>query len=210
MSVQVDYDGYASKMRQLVLAGVDMETEARFIDMLCDRNARILDIGCGIGTTVSTLRRKGHLAFGIDPTDAVLNVARELYEPSWYAKISATELHTEALKDGGFPLRFEVILMSGNVPFFLTEEELASLLERITSMLVPGGQLVIGTTSKVRGGPADQDVHAKATGLTLQHRYANWHLGKFVDDSPFSVSIFDSHGQRPPVLGPDGLFVLRG
>ena len=210
MSVQADYERYAAKMRQLVLAGVDMETEARFIDMLCNRNSRILDIGCGIGTTVSALRRKGHLAFGIDPTDAVLEIARELYKPGWYAKLSATELAKTALKDGGFPLRFEVILLSGNVPFFLTEAELASLLEMITSMLLPGGQLVIGTTTKVRGGPEDQDRHAQGIGLTLQQRYANWHLEKFVGDSAFSVSIFDSAGQKPPVPGPDGLFVLRG
>lgn len=209
MSVQVDFGRYAANMRQLVLAGVDMETEARFIDMLCNRNARILDIGCGIGTTVSALRRKGHLAVGVDPIDAVLHVARELYEPGWYAKISATELHAAALKDAGFPLRFEAILMSGNVPFFLTDEELAKLLERITSMLVPGGQLVIGTTSKVRGGAKDQDTAVKSSGLKLLHRYANWHLEPFTDQALWSVSVYRAGARALAYDAPDGQFILR-
>lgn len=210
MSIQPNYQSYATKMRHLVLSGTDMETEARFIDMLSERSSRILDIGCGIGTTVSALRRKGHLAYGIDPTEAVLEVAHELYEPSWYRKISATEINTETLNLAGFPQRFELILMSGNVPFFLTEPELDGLLERIKLMLVPGGQLVIGTTTAVRGGPQEQDRYAQAAGLTLKHRYANWHLEEFLTASPFSVSIFYSPGQKAPILGPDGIFVLRG
>lgn len=209
MSVQPDYHAYAANMRHLVLSGADMETEARFIDMLSDRNSRVLDIGCGIGTTVNALRSNGHLAYGIDPTEAVLEVAHELYESSWYSKMSATELNTAALEQAGFPLRFELILMSGNVPFFLTEQELAKLLELIKSMLVPGGQLVIGTTTAVRGGPIDQDAWAPAAGLRLKQRYADWHLEEFLPSSPFSVSVFSAPGQKTPTIGPDGLYVLR-
>ena len=209
MNIQVDYDGYASKMRQLVLAGVDLETEARFVDMLCNRNSRILDIGCGIGTTVSALRRKGHMAFGVDPTDAVLKVARELHEPSWYAKISATDLHAQTLKDAGFPLRFEAILMSGNVPYFLNDDELSQALGHAAQLLVPGGILLAGTTAKVRGGPVDQDQAVKSSGLTLLHRYANWHFGPFTDRAPWSVSVYRAGDQALVYDAPDGRFILR-
>lgn len=209
MSIQPDYQTYAAKMRHLVLSGTDMETEARFVDMLGGRNSRILDIGCGIGTTVNALRHQGHLAYGLDPTDAVLDVAYELYDPAWYRKISATNVNTDALNQAGLPPRFELILMSGNVPFFLTEQEFAQLLTRMKTLLTPGGLLVIGTTTVVRGGPRDQDASAPAAGLKLKQRYANWHLDEFLPSSPFSVSIFSTPGEPAPMSGPDGMYILR-
>ena len=62
-----DYDSYAAKMRAQTMDGIDLEVVARFADMLCPRNSRILDIGCGIGNTVNALRRCGHDAYGVDP-----------------------------------------------------------------------------------------------------------------------------------------------
>ncbi len=49
-------------MRNLTTGGTDLEVDVRFMDMLSPRGARILDIGCGIGSAVKGLRRRGHEA----------------------------------------------------------------------------------------------------------------------------------------------------
>ncbi|MDN5755016.1 MAG: class I SAM-dependent methyltransferase [Arthrobacter sp.] len=209
MIPQPDYLNYAAKMRHLVLSGVDMEVEARFLDMISGRGARILDVGCGIGTAVAALRGRGHAAYGIDPTPAVLDVAVELYEPSWFRPLGAVEIAPSQLVRQGLPGSYDVVLMSGNVPAFLSEAELEEVIGHVAELLDPGGTLVIGTTSAIRGGPGDQDQAAASAGLKLVQRYADWHLGPFDAGSPWSVAVFSAPGTPDPPQGPDGIFILR-
>jgi len=70
------YQHYVTKMRGFISAGRDLATEARFVDMISPRHSKMLDIGCGHGSAVAALRRSGHEAYGIDPTDVVLDIAR--------------------------------------------------------------------------------------------------------------------------------------
>ncbi|MGP5195754.1 class I SAM-dependent methyltransferase [Arthrobacter rhombi] len=208
MIPQPDYRSYAAKMRRLVLSGVDMEVEARFVDMISRRGARILDVGCGIGTAVAALRTRGHAAHGIDPTPLVLDVAAELYEPSWFRPLGALDISPSRLVRQGLPGSYDVVLMSGNVPAFLSEEELEEAFRHVVTLLNPGGTLVIGTTSAIRGGPGEQDRAAASAGLELLQRFADWHLGPFDADSPWSVSVFLAPGTQDSPRGPDGVFIL--
>ena len=93
-----DYAAYAAKMRHLTASGRDLEVDARFVDMMSPRNACILDLGCGIGSAVGSLRHRGHLAYGIDPTGSILEVARELFDPSWFRAISAEGVSAATLR----------------------------------------------------------------------------------------------------------------
>ncbi|WP_372697635.1 class I SAM-dependent methyltransferase [Arthrobacter sp. JSM 101049] len=208
MSEQRNYGRYAAKMRKHVESGTDLEVDVRFIDMLSARGARILDIGCGIGATVRGLRKRGHDAYGIDPTETVLRVARELHDPEWFRPLSATQATPEQLAGSGLPPSYDVVLLSGNVPSFVPADELPAVFACIEGILVPGGLLVTGTTTGIPGGPADQDAAAEMTGLTLEHRYADWHLGAYASDSPWSVSVFAAAGTPEPINAPDGIFVL--
>ena len=208
MIPQADYRNYAAKMRHLVLSGIDMEVEARFVDMISVRGARILDVGCGIGTAVAALRSRGHAAYGIDPTPTVLDVAVELYEPSWFRALGAVGIAPSQLARQGLPGSYDVILMSGNVPAFLSGDELEEVFGHVAALLNPGGTLVVGTTTAVRGGPGDQDRAVASAGLELAQRYADWHLGPLSADSPWSVSVFSAPGTQDPPQGPDGIFLL--
>ncbi|WP_346960946.1 methyltransferase domain-containing protein [uncultured Arthrobacter sp.] len=203
-----DYAAYAAKMRHLAVSGGDLEVDARFVDMLSSRQARILDVGCGIGSAVGALRHRGHLAYGVDPTDAVLAVAGDLFDPSWFQRLGAGDISAAALREVGLPAAYDLVLMSGNVPAFLTDAALATTFQQIASVLNPGGGLVVGTSTKARGGPKQQDLAAAGTGLALMHRYSDWHLGPFCEDSPWSVSVFANAGSRQAAEGPDGIFVL--
>lgn len=208
MTVPPDYQSYAAKMREHASAGTDMEVDVRFVDMIATRSSRILDIGCGIGNAVNGLRSRGHQAFGIDPTSDVLRAAENLFDPTWFRAMSAADASAQNLAAEGLPAKYDVILMSGNVPAFLTADELATTFSQTKDLLEPGGYLVIGTTSHVRGGPADEDSCAQPLGLQLEHRFADWHLGRFRAESPWSVSVYSRPGPRPGAEVPDGTFIL--
>ena len=107
---------YAAKMREHVERGTDFEVDVRFIDMLVDRNSRILDVGSGIGNAVNGLRARGHDAYGVDPSSDVLGVAADLYDRSWFRPLSAAEISRAALDERDLPRNFDLVLMSGNVP----------------------------------------------------------------------------------------------
>lgn len=203
-----DYAAYAAKMRGLAVSGCDLEVDARFVDMLCPRRSHILDLGCGIGSAVGALRDRGHLAYGVDPSAAVLAVARERFDPAWFRSIGAGDVSAAGLAGHGLPAAYDVVLLSGNVPAFLTDDELAGIFERLPSILKPGGCLVVGTSTAARGGPAQQDLAASGSELTLAHRFSDWHLGSFSEDLPWSVSVYANAGKRRADGGPDGVFVL--
>ena len=203
-----DYAAYAAKMRRLAASGCDLEVDARFVDMMGPRRARILDLGCGIGSAVGALRRRGHLAYGVDPTESILDVARELFDPSWFRAMSAQGVCAATLSGQGLPASYDVVLMSGNVPAFLADGGLRETSSQLPSLLNPGGVVIVGTTTNARGGPTDQDLAAAGSGLTLTHRCADWHLGPFSEDSPWSVSVYSNAGSRREANGPDRVFVL--
>lgn len=208
MSVSPNYRSYASKMRGMVAAGVDLEADARFIDMLVRPRARILDVDCGIGTAVNALRQRGHEAYGIDPSQEVLDVANDLFDSHWYRKLNGVDLSGSSLEEQGLPQEYDCLLMAGNVPAFLDPSELQTALDLATRILSPGGYLVTGTSTHSRGGPEDQDKIARsAATLSLRHRFSNWHLEPF-DNDPWCVSVYASPGTRKPTDGPDGIFIL--
>ncbi|WP_019483904.1 class I SAM-dependent methyltransferase [Arthrobacter sp. TB 23] len=209
MIPSADLDAYADKMRQLVGKGTDFEVDARFIDMLAHRNSRILDIGCGIGSAANALRQSGHRAYGIDPTRAVLDVAEDIFDGGWYRQLAVEELSDERLRAEGVPDRYEVILMSGNVPAFLSEEILEDAFRKVSGLLVDDGLFVVGTTAATRGGPKAQDAAARLAGLLFLNRFSDWHLSSFEQDSAWSVSVHSKPGALNAHTGPDGIFILK-
>ncbi|WP_307000538.1 bifunctional 2-polyprenyl-6-hydroxyphenol methylase/3-demethylubiquinol 3-O-methyltransferase UbiG [Arthrobacter sp. V1I7] len=199
---------YVSKMRNLAVSDVDLEVDARFVDMLIPRGARVLDLGCGIGSAVKALRQRGHEAYGIDPSEPALQVAADLFDASWYRQLRAEDASRSSLEELGLPLSYECVLMAGNVPAFLTSTELQAAFHNTASILTPAGLLVTGTSTNSRGGPRDQDEAADASGLALHSRYSNWHVSPFTDD-PWCVSIYKAPGIPATSEGPDGMFILR-
>lgn len=205
-----DYDKYAAKMRHLAHAQTDMEVDVRFIDMMSKRCARVLDIGCGIGNAVNGLRARGHAAYGIDPTREVLEVAEDLYEPSWFRQMAATEAAPEKLAMNGLPQGYDVVLMSGNVPAFLSADDLRATFDKVGELLEPGGIFIVGTTTSIQGGPVDQDNAVAGSAMALSHRFSDWHLTPFHAESPWSVSVFSANRLREFTESPDGMFILQG
>ena len=199
---------YAAKMRQHIADGTDLEVDARFVDMLARRGSTVLDIGCGHGSAVNGLRARGHAAFGIDPTPEVLDVALDTFDSEWFRELGVEGLSPRRLLELGIPNSYDVVFMAGNVPAFLPNESLRHTFIQVGALLRPGGLFVVGTSSRVRGGPVDQDVAASFAGLALTQRFSDWHLGLYSSDSPWSVSVFVAPGEPTRSDTPDGIFIL--
>ncbi|MDJ0376287.1 methyltransferase domain-containing protein [Cryobacterium sp. PH31-L1] len=165
-------------------------------------------MGCGHGSAVAALRGRGHRAVGIDPTPEILAVALECFDPDWFRAVAVEHLPDE-LAAIDLPDRFDVVMATGNVPALLSDDTLTGAFLPIAKLLCPGGLLVIGTTTAARGGPEAQLVAAAACGLTLIHRFADWHLSVPSDELPWSVTVFQTPGTGDPVDTPDGIFVLQ-
>ncbi|MCB1005257.1 MAG: methyltransferase domain-containing protein, partial [Acidimicrobiales bacterium] len=71
---------YVERFRAMVAAGDDLAGEARFVDAMVARGARILDAGCGPGRVGSALAQVGHDVVGVD-VDPFLIAAAEHDHP---------------------------------------------------------------------------------------------------------------------------------
>lgn len=114
----------------------------------------IIDLGCGSGQLTCELAKQGHNLIGVEPSDAMLGLARkratnELVEPlaadstcgSQWRSISPVKwLHGGAQNLGAFEA--DLAIMTGHVAqFFLEDESWQQALRSIRGALKPGGYL---------------------------------------------------------------------
>nr|HEX2578749.1 SAM-dependent methyltransferase [Aquihabitans sp.] len=57
---------YVERFRTMAREGQDIDGEARLVDAMVPRGARILDAGCGPGRVGGALGRLGHDVVGVD------------------------------------------------------------------------------------------------------------------------------------------------
>lgn len=150
---------YAKRWDEFARQGRDIDGEARLIDAMAPRGARILDAGCGQGRLGGYLSRRGHHVTGVDIDPYLISVAREKYpDGRWIVgdlanltdvlakEADRTSAGTEAgqsagagdTTDGGAgagatddaPARgFDVIVAAGNVLTFIDPADRAAVLE---------------------------------------------------------------------------------
>lgn len=85
---------YVERFRTMAAEGADLVGEARLIDALVPRRARILDAGCGPGRHAGYLARQGHQVVGVDADPVLIAAAREDHPgPRWFvADLSELDL----------------------------------------------------------------------------------------------------------------------
>jgi SAM-dependent methyltransferase len=71
---------YVERFRTMAAQGADLGGEARLVDALLPRRARVLDAGCGPGRVGAFLAAAGHEVVGVD-ADPVLIEAAEADHP---------------------------------------------------------------------------------------------------------------------------------
>lgn len=179
--------GYVRRFRRLAADGADLDGEARFVDALLPRGARVLDAGCGPGRVGATLHARGHEVVGVDADPVLIAAAIEDHPgPTWLvADLATLDL------DGG---PFDCAVLAGNVMVFLEPGTEAQVLARLAAHVRPDGVIVTGFATDRAYSPDDFVRDVDATGLTVEHRFATWDLRPWHADADWIVTVLRKPG----------------
>ncbi len=189
--------GYGETFAQRVAEGADVDGEARLLDALAPRGARILDIGSGMGRVAAALRARGHDVVATEPDPAL-----RAQSQATYADLAVLPHEALAL-DPAEVGAFDVVAVVGNVMVYLGEGTERRVLERVRELLAPGGRAVIGFhLTAIKAGsrtyPADEFVaDATAAGLRVVHRFGSYELHE--PDDEYAVWVLQP--QAAPAAG---------
>ncbi|MFI7481745.1 class I SAM-dependent methyltransferase [Kocuria sp. M1R5S2] len=177
---------YVERFRALAAAGEDVAGEARLVDAMVPRRARVLDAGCGGGRNGGHLHRAGHTVVGVDVDPTLVAAAREDHPgPEWIVG----DLAVLDLPARGRAEPFDVVLCAGNVMTFLAPSTRTEVLRRFRRHLAPDGRAVVGFGAG-RGYPFPEFLHdAREAGLVPDLLLSTWDLRPFREDSDFLVAV---------------------
>lgn len=175
---------YIERFRAMARAGDDLFGEARFVDAMAPRGARILDAGCGPGRLGGYLAKAGHDVIGVDVDPALIEAAEQDYPgPRWLVG----DLAELDLRDIAEP--FDVIVSAGNVMAFLAPSTRVQVLSRLRAHVADDGRAVIGFGAYREYEFADFLNDAADAGFAPDLLLSTWDMRPFTDDSDFLVAL---------------------
>jgi SAM-dependent methyltransferase len=177
---------YIDRFRRMAAEGADLAGEARLLDALLPRGARVLDAGCGPGRVGSQLASLGHQVVGVDADPALIAAARADHPGRRWI---VADLAALDLAELGEPDPFDAALLVGNVLPFVAPGTEAEVVRRVAGHLRPDGVLVAGFGTGRGYALSDFDAHCASAGLVLEHRFATWDLRPWVPHAQFAVTI---------------------
>jgi len=177
---------YVERFRSMARAGDDLVGEARLVDAVAPRGARILDAGCGPGRIGGYLASVGHRVVGVDVDPVLIEAAQQDHPgPRWVvADLAELDLPAHGITDP-----FDVIVSAGNVMTFLAPSTRVRVLARLRAHLAAGGRAVIGFGAGRNYEFGDFLNDAQEAGFTKDLLLPTWDLRPFGDDSDFLVAI---------------------
>lgn len=178
-------ENYAQRWKNFLVEGKDINGEARFVDAMAPRGARILDAGCGTGRVGGVLAELGHHVTGVDIDETLIGHAQHDFpECDW---------HVGDLAEGAVPTGpYDIIVSAGNVMTFLAPAGRVPALTALREQLADGGRLVIGFGTD-RGYHYRQFLEDCATaGLKESLLLSTWDLRPFSPSSGFIVAILEA------------------
>ena len=180
---------YVERFRRMAAEGLDLHGEARFVDAMLARNARVLDAGCGPGRLGGRLAELGHDVVGID-LDPTLIAAAEHDHPGPVWRVGdLSELDADGFAALGVEPGFDVVVCAGNVMGFLDPGTRRQVLTNLAGALVDDGRLVIGFGSGGDYPFAEFFDDVAAVGLEVELQLSTWDLRPFTDRSEFLVAV---------------------
>lgn len=180
---------YIERFRSMEANGDDLGGEARLIDAMAPRNARILDAGCGPGRVGVLLAAAGHDVVGVD-VDPILIAAANADRPGpvWLVE----DLAVLDLPARGIAEPFDVIACVGNVVPFLASTTRRMTLANLRRHLAPGGRLVVAFGSG-RGYEFDEFFEdATNENLRTELLLESFDLRPFTGSSTFLVVVLSA------------------
>lgn len=177
---------YIERFRSMARAGEDLAGEARFVDAMAPRGARILDAGCGPGRLGGYLAAAGHRVVGVDVDPALIEAAEHDHPgPRWLVG----DLAELDLPARGITEPFDVIVSAGNVMTFLAPSTRARVLGRLRAHLAGDGRAVIGFGAGRDYRFVEFLDDAAGAGFATDVLLSTWDLRPFTDDSEFLVAL---------------------
>lgn len=181
---------YAQRWVDMVADGVDIDGEARLVDAMAPRGARILDVGCGQGRMGIYLHARGHRVTGVDLDPYLIDRAREACpEATWEV--------ADLADDGWAAGPFDLAVSAGNVLAFVEPSDRPAVLANLAARIAPAaegtggaaGRLVVGFGLDRGWTREDFDAEAERAGLRVEQRWSTWDLRPFTDDGGFMVAV---------------------
>lgn len=180
---------YIERFRSMARAGDDLAGEARLVDAMVPRGARVLDAGCGPGRVGGALSEAGHEVVGVDGDPSLIEAAEQDHPgPRWLVG----DLAELDLPARGIAEPFDAIVCAGNVMPFLAPSTRGEVLTRLRRHLAPEGRIAIGFGAG-RGYEFDTFfADVEAAGLTSDLSLSTWDLRPFTAEANFLVSLLRS------------------
>lgn len=177
---------YVERFRKMAAEGADLAGEARFIDAMVGRGARILDAGCGPGRVGGELHRRGHTVIGVDVDPVLIEAAGVDHPgPTWLVG----DLAELDLPAAGITEPFDAIVSAGNVMTFLAPSTRTEVLTRLGRHLADQGRLVVGFGAGRDYGFDAFRADAAEAGLAIELELSSWDLRPFTPASEFLVAV---------------------
>ena len=177
---------YIQRFRDLAARGMDLVGEARLVDAMLPRGARVLDAGSGTGRIGAFLSVAGHEVVGVDGDPVLVAEAQEQHPDARWIVGDLAELDLPA---AGIPEPFDAIVCAGNVMTFLAPSTRREVLARLRAHVVADGRAAIGFGAGRGYEFADFLDDAGAVGWAPDLLLSTWDLRPFTDDSDFLVAI---------------------
>jgi SAM-dependent methyltransferase len=177
---------YIDRFKAMADDGKDLAGEARFVDAMAARGARILDAGCGPGRVAAMLADLGHEVVGVDVDPVLIDAATQAHSgPTWIvADLAVLDLPSVGITEG-----FDVILSVGNVMPFLAPSTRQMVLARLRDHLREDGRVVVGFGAGRDYEFSDFVADAHQAGLVPELQVGTWDLRPLTTDSDFLVTI---------------------
>ncbi|QTH58859.1 class I SAM-dependent methyltransferase [Corynebacterium hindlerae] len=177
-------ENYARRWKNFQAEGKDIDGEARFLDALAPRGARILDAGCGTGRVGGVLAQRGHTVVGVDIDPVLIGYAQQDFpQQQW----QVGDLALGEVPAGPF----DIIFSAGNVMSFLAPAGRLPALQALAGQLAEDGRLVIGFGTD-RGYHYRQFLQDCAeAGLTESLLLSTWDMKPFLPSSGFIVAVLE-------------------
>ncbi len=177
---------YVERFRAMARAGDDLAGEARLVDAVVPRRARILDAGCGPGRVGGALAEAGHDVVGVDVDPALIEAAEQDHPgPRWLVG----DLAELDLPARGIDTPFDAVVCAGNVMTFLAPSTRGAVLSRVRAHLADDGRAAIGFGAERGYEFGEFLADAAAAGLEPDLLLSTWDLRPFTDDADFLVAL---------------------
>jgi SAM-dependent methyltransferase len=177
---------YIERFRALAAEGADLAGEARLVDAMLPRCARVLDAGCGTGRVGAELHTRGHTVVGVDADPDLVAAARADHPgPRWLvADLAELDLAVE-----GETEPFDAAVLSGNVMVFVAPGTEGDVLARVAAHVRADGFVIVGFHVDRALALDAFDRCAVDAGMEVEHRFATWDLRAWREAADFAVTV---------------------